>query len=88
MIEAIYSVVEEKYFSSGDFNGMPIYGLEGIFEINDDGFKAAVRQAIKDEILTARFDGNPHIRGFSKIPKDQVLEGFDTADYPGHTVVV
>ncbi|OMH33549.1 AAA family ATPase [Motiliproteus sp. MSK22-1] len=85
MIEEIYSVVEEKYFSSGDFNGMPIYGLEGVFEINGDDFKAAVRQAIEDEILTARYDGNPHIRGFSQIPKDKILEGFDNADYPGHT---
>ncbi|MDP1787663.1 hypothetical protein [Nitrosomonas sp.] len=85
MIEELYSVVEEKYFSSGDFNGMPIYGLEGIFDINDEAFKASVRQAIEDEVLTARFDGNPHIRAFSKIPKNKVLEGFDKAEYPGHT---
>lgn len=85
MIEELYSVVEEKYFSSGDFNGMPIYGLEGTFEVNDEAFKAAIRKAIKDEILTARFDGNPHIRAFSKIPTDKVLEGFDSAGYPGHT---
>ncbi|MGD1927971.1 MAG: hypothetical protein ACFB12_03590 [Leptolyngbyaceae cyanobacterium] len=84
MIEELYSIVEEKYFSSGDFNGMPIYGLKGIFEINGEAFKATVRQAIEDEVLTACFEGNPHIRGFSKIPKDKVLEGFDVAEYPGH----
>lgn len=84
MIEEIYVVVEEKYFSSGDFNGMPIYGLKGVFDINDEAFKASVRKGIEDEILTARVDGNPHIRAFSKIPKDKVLEAFDTSEYPGH----
>lgn len=85
MVEELYEVVEDKYFSSGDFNGMPIYGLEDIFDINSDEFRAMLRQAIEDEILTARFDGNPHIRAFSKIPKDKVIESFDNADYPGHT---
>lgn len=84
MIEEIYAIVEEKYFSSGDFNGMPVYGLEGVFDINDDAFIELVRKGIEDEILTARFDGNPHIRAFSKIPKDKILEGFDESEYPGH----
>jgi len=84
MIEELYSVVEDNYFSSGDFNGMPIYSLEDIFDINDENFKSSVRQAIEDEILTARFEGNPHIRAFSNIPKDKVLEGFDNTEYPSH----
>ncbi|MDP8227569.1 MAG: hypothetical protein P9L89_08025 [Candidatus Celaenobacter polaris] len=71
MIEEIYSIVEDKYFSSGDFNGMPIYGLEDIFDIHSEDFRSSIRQAIEDEVLTARFDGNPHIRAFSKIPKDR-----------------
>lgn len=85
MIEGIYSVVEEKYFSSSDFNGMPIYGLEGIFDIQDEDFKAAIRKGIEDEVLTARFDGNPHIKAFSKIQKDKILEAFASSEYPGHT---
>lgn len=85
MIEEIYNLVEEKYFSSGDFNGMPIYAFEGIFDIASDDFRAAVRKGIEDEVITARYDGNPHIRAFSKIAKEKVLEGFDSADYPGHT---
>jgi len=84
MIEALYELIEEKYFSSGDFNGMPIYGLGGSFDIKSDAFKSSVRQAIEDEILTARSDGNPHIKAFSKIPKDKVLESFDASDFPGH----
>lgn len=84
MIEKIYTAVEEKYFSSGDFNGMPIYGLEGVFDINGEAFKALVRKGIEDDILTARVDGNPHIRAFSNIPKDKILESFDASEYPGH----
>lgn len=84
MLEDIYAVVEEKYFSSSYFNGMPIYGLGGIFDINDEAFKESVRKGIEDEILTARLDENPHIRAFSKIPKDKILEGFDASEYPGH----
>ncbi len=84
MIEELYEIVEEKYFSSGDFNGMPIYGLKGIFDIEDKDFKKMVRQAIEDEVITARFHGNPHIRAFSKMPKDEVLGYYDTAQYPGH----
>ena len=61
MIEEIYAVVEEKYFSSGDFNGMPIYGLEGVFDINEEAFKTTVRKGIEDDILTVRVAGNPHI---------------------------
>ncbi|MDG6098417.1 hypothetical protein EXU34_13275 [Alteromonas sp. ZYF713] len=84
-IEELYSVVEEKYFSSGDFNGMPIYELEGTFDTNDETLKASIRQAIEDEIFTARFEGNPHIKAFSKITKNKILEGFDAAEYPGDT---
>lgn len=84
MIEDLYELIKEKYFSSGDFNGMPIYGLGGSFDIKSDAFKSSVRQAIEDEILTARSDGNPHIKAFSKIPKETVLESFDASDFPGH----
>lgn len=83
MIEELYKVVEEKYFSSGDFNGMPLYGLEDLFDIETADFKAILRKAIEDEVITARVDGNPHIRAFSKIPKDKILESFDSAKYPG-----
>lgn len=84
MIEEIYEVVEDQYFSSGDFNGMPIYRLEHIFDIYDKDFKASVRNGLENDILTARVDGNPHIRGFSNIPKDKVIEAFDGSEYPGY----
>lgn len=82
MIEKIYSIVENRYFSSSNFNGMPIDGLANIFDIHSEDFIFSIRQAIKDEVLTACFDENIHIRKFSKIPKDIILEGFDNANYP------
>ncbi|HHD2117972.1 TPA: hypothetical protein ACN1KR_005328 [Klebsiella pneumoniae] len=84
MIKEIYDIVEERYFSSGDFNGLPIYKLEGIFDINSEDFKALVRKGIEDDILTACSEGNPHIKAFSKIPKEKILESFDSSEYPGH----
>mgnify|MGYP001129940201 CR=1 FL=1 len=84
MLEDLYEIIEDKYFSSGDFNGLPIYSLEEIFDIHSDEFRETVRNAIGKEIITARFDGNPHIRAFSEIPKETVLEQFDSYDYPGH----
>lgn len=84
MIDKLYEVVEDQYFSSGDFNGMPIYRLEDDFNINGDDFRAMLRKAIEDDILTVRFDGNTHIRASSKIPKDKIIEGFKQTDYPGH----
>ena len=61
MIAAIYKIVELKYFESGDFNGMPIYGLVNNFDVNSDEFRKAVRKAISDEILEGRFHDNTHI---------------------------
>lgn len=84
MIDKLYEAVEDQYFSSGDFNGMPIYRLEDDFDINGDDFRAMLRNAIEDDILTVRFDENTHIRAFSKIPKDKIIEGFEQTDYPGH----
>jgi hypothetical protein len=85
MIKKLYKIVEDKYFSSGDFNGMPIYELEGLFDIKSDDFRIMLRKSIEDEILTARFDGNPHILSFSNISKDKVVECFDLMEYPSHT---
>jgi len=53
MIEELYKVVEDQYFSSGDFNGMPIYRLADAFDINSDEFRSVLRKAIKDDVLTA-----------------------------------
>lgn len=85
MIDKLYSIVEDQYFSSGDFNGMPIYRLVEEFDVESDEFRQAVRDAIKEEIITARFHDNTHIIAFSGYPREQILEWFDTEEYPSHT---
>lgn len=84
MIDKLYAVVEDQYFGSGDFNGMPIYRLTNEFDILSTEFRDAIRNAIDQEILTARFHGNTHIRAFSSYPKEKIIELFDTEDYPSH----
>lgn len=84
MIEEVYEEVHNQYFESGDFNGMPIYRLADKFDIESDEFRTAIRNGIDNEILTATFHGNTHIRAFSCFKKHQILEWFDTTDYPSH----
>jgi len=84
MLDKLYEIVEKKYFNSGDFNGMPIYGLEKDFDIKSEEFRNVVKNAIKDEILTVTFHGNTHIRAFSGCPKQKVLDWWETEDYPAH----
>lgn len=84
MLNKLYAIVEDQYFTSGDFNGMPIYRLTNDFDIESVEFRIVVRSAIEDEILTARFNGNTHIRAFSNYSKEKVLEWLDTEEYPSH----
>jgi hypothetical protein len=84
MIDKLYAIVEDKYFVSGDFNGMPIYLLVDDFDIASSEFREIVRNAIEQEILTARFHDNTHIRAFSNYPKEKIIEWFDTEEYPSH----
>ena len=84
MIEELYSLVEDQYFESGDFNGMPLYRLTEDFDIESDEFRNQVRKAIEDEKLTARFHDNTHIIAFSDYPTSKILEWFDTESYPSH----
>lgn len=84
MIEEIYEEVHNQYFESGDFNGMPIYKLANKFNIDSEEFRTTIRNGIDNEILTATFHGNTHIKAFSSFDKTQILEWFDTRDYPAH----
>jgi hypothetical protein len=78
--EKIYAAVEDKYFASNDFNGLPIRDLAADFDIASPAFRSAVRSAILSDIITARVGGNPHILAFSSMPKEQVLEAFDNTE--------
>ena len=84
MIDDIYELVEEQYFSSGDFNGLPIYSLKDSFDIESDAFRGMIASGIEDEIITATFHGNTHINPFSGYKKSQVSELFATEEYPSH----
>jgi hypothetical protein len=84
MIKELYSIVEDKFFSSDNFNGLPVYKLKSNFDIYNKDFKSSIMKAITDEILTARFDGIPHIIAFSNIPKNKILQLFDKSEYPGY----
>ena len=84
MIEEIYKEVHNQYFKSDDFNGMPIYQLAEKFDIQSDQFRMTIRDGIDNEILTATFHGNTHIKAFSDFKKNQILEWFDSEDYPAH----
>ncbi|HDI1214866.1 TPA: hypothetical protein PKO72_003644 [Aeromonas hydrophila] len=84
MLDKIYKIVEKQYFDSGDFNGMPIYRLADDFDVESEEFRSTIRRAIEQEILTATFHGNTHIRAFSSFTKEKILEWFDTEEYPSH----
>lgn len=77
--ERIYVKVEDQYFNSRDFNGLPVRALAEDFDIDSPEFRDLVREAIESDVITARVGGNPHILAFSWMGKDQVLETFDNA---------
>lgn len=79
VIEKIYAAVEDKYFSSGDFNGLPVRDLAADFDIGSPQFRDILRGAVDLNVITARVGGNPHILAFSDMPKAHVLEAFDQA---------
>lgn len=78
--EQIYDKIEDQYFSSGDFNGLPVRVLADDFDIGSAEFRNLLRAAIESDEITARVGGNPHILAFSSMPKDHVLEAFDNAE--------
>ncbi|ABM01994.1 diverged AAA-family ATPase containing protein [Psychromonas ingrahamii 37] len=84
VIEEVLEEIQNQYFGSGNFNGMPIYRLADNFDIESDGFRSAIRAGIENEIITATFHGNTHIRAFSGFKKEQLLEWFDSEKYPAH----
>lgn len=84
MIENIYNLVEQQYFSSSDFNGLPIYSLKDSFDIESEDFKKVILFGIENEFITATFNGNTHIKPFSDYDKNKIAENFKTQKYPSH----
>ncbi|WP_104027263.1 AAA family ATPase [Vibrio jasicida] len=84
MLEKICSLVEEQYFSSGDFNGYPVYKLISELDVNADDMKTIIRDGIVNEILTVEIYANTHIKAFSNVPKEKMLECFDSEEFPAN----
>lgn len=84
MLEKICSLVEEQYFSSGDFNGYPVYKLISELDVNPDDIKSIIRDGIVNEILTVEIYANTHIKAFSAVPKEKMLECFDSEEFPAN----
>ncbi|MFW1377974.1 hypothetical protein ACEV7K_22390 [Vibrio parahaemolyticus] len=84
MLEKICSLVEEQYFSSGDFNGYPVYKLISELNVNADDMKSIIRDGIVNEILTVEIYANTHIKAFSDVPKEKMLECFDSEEFPAN----
>ncbi|MCK4983859.1 MAG: hypothetical protein KAS17_13100 [Victivallaceae bacterium] len=84
MLDKLYKIVEDQYFKSNDFNGMPIYRLTDDFDVDSNEFREVIKNAIDQEILTVTFFGNTHILALSGYPKEKIMEWFNTEDYPSH----
>jgi hypothetical protein len=82
MIEKITYLVEEFYFSSGDFNGVPVYQLRSKFDIESKQFWDLVKCLIVEEKISARVGDNPHIKRFSNYSTEQVLKSIEQSTYP------
>jgi len=77
MLDKIYTLVEEKYFTSGDFNGLTLLEL-----IKDTGFAkdvalAEIRVGVETDLLTIEHMGNPHIKPFARVNKEEMLGFLD-----------
>ncbi|OBT02695.1 AAA family ATPase [Vibrio cyclitrophicus] len=84
MIEKIYAKIEEQYFSSGDFNGLPVHKLLYDLNVPMGELRAIIRHGIDSNVLTVEMLGNTHIKSFSSVPKVKVLEHYDTEDFPSN----
>jgi hypothetical protein len=82
MTEELTNLVEEFYFSSGDFNGVPVYQLKSKFDIESKQFWDLVSRLIVEEKISACVGGNPHIKGFSNQSIAQVLKSIEQSTHP------
>ncbi|WP_053981110.1 hypothetical protein [Marinagarivorans algicola] len=84
MLNKIYSEVEKQYFSSGDFNGLPVYNLQSNFDVIESELRSIIREGIETDVFTVEIYGNTHIKAFSKVTKEKMLECYDTEDFPAN----
>lgn len=78
------SIVEDaldKYFDSGDFNGLPIYAISEKYGVSADDLEPDLRALIQDEKIEVWFGNvhpNTHIKAFSWVSKEQQIEFLDS----------
>lgn len=84
MLEKICFLIEEQYFTSGDFNGYPVYKLIAELGISENELKLIIRDGIAAELLTVEIYGNTHIKAFSKVSKEKMLECYDSEEFPSN----
>lgn len=77
MLDKIYTLIEEKYFSSGDFNGLTFHELLRGLDQDKDEVLAEIRVGIETDVFTIEHLGNPHIKSFANIKKSEMLEFLD-----------
>lgn len=73
MLDKIYTLVEEKYFASGDFNGLTLQELLKGSDLAKDVALAEIRVGVETNVLTIEHAGNPHIKPFAGVKKEEML---------------
>ena len=77
MLDKIYTLVEEKYFTSGDFNGLTLRELLKETGFAKDLALAEIRVGVETDLLTIEHMGNPHIKPFAGEKKEEMLGFLD-----------
>lgn len=77
MLDEIYKLIEEKYFTSGDFNGLPFHELLSGVDLGKVEVLAEIRVGIETDVITIEYLGNPHIKSFADVKKNEMLEFLD-----------
>jgi len=79
--------ITEFYFSSGDFNGFPIFALRKEFGATLEQAKAVSRQLLmteKIDIVFGNIHPNPHIKAFSHISNEHQLKFLHELEFTDH----
>lgn len=85
--EKIIKKVVNFYFSSRDFNGIPLEELYGFTALNEDVFKDHLIDLIKSRDVDLIYEGdipNPHIKPFPAPPVDKQIEKLQSFKIDDH----
>ncbi len=87
------SIVEDaldKYFTSGDFNGLPIYIAVQKYGVSVSDLEPDLKALIQDRKIEVWFGNvhpNPHIKAFSWVTKEQQIDFFDSVGLSDHCCI-